>query len=84
MKRYKNSSHWFRKGLRLHDNPSFSEACLHSERVYPLFILDPSFQNIHKIGNNRFTFLFQSLLDLDLNLDVALDLDLYVGLGSCF
>ena len=30
--------HWFRKGLRLHDNPALLEAIKQSENIYPVFI----------------------------------------------
>ena len=35
---------WFRKSLRLHDNPVLTEACEDSriEKIIPLFILDPN------------------------------------------
>lgn len=32
--------HWFRKGLRLHDNLAFREACDGAAALYPLFIWD--------------------------------------------
>ena len=63
----KTAIHWFRKGLRLHDNPALLDACASSERVYPLFILDPKF-NQGQMSLNRQAFLLQSLTDLDLSL----------------
>lgn len=33
--------HWFRKGLRVHDNPALMAACRGSTNLYPVFILDP-------------------------------------------
>ena len=35
--------HWFRKGLRLHDNPALLKACEGSSELYPVFVLDPWF-----------------------------------------
>ena len=36
--------HWFRKGLRLHDNPALIRALAHSRgRTVPLFVIDPWF-----------------------------------------
>ena len=32
---------WFRKGLRLHDNPALLEALQGAEHLYPVFCLDP-------------------------------------------
>lgn len=34
------SIHWFRKGLRLHDNRALLEACDGAGSLYPLFVLD--------------------------------------------
>ena len=59
--------HWFRKGLRLHDNPALVEACKRSTKVYPLFILDPKFCQ-GQMSVNRHRFLLQSLEDLDRSL----------------
>jgi cryptochrome len=61
----KASIHWFRKGLRLHDNPAFLEACRNSEKIYPVFVIDPWFSKPDIVGINRYAFLLQSLLDLD-------------------
>ena len=62
--------HWFRKGLRFHDNPALLAAVNYSNennlRFMPIFILDPDYHNkIYKIGANRWNFLHQSLTDLD-------------------
>jgi cryptochrome len=60
--------HWFRKGLRLHDNPALLDACRKSRRVYPVFIIDPWFAKPDIVGINRYSFLLQSLSDLDSSL----------------
>lgn len=86
-----NSIHWFRKGLRIHDNPALIAACQGSrskilrensvnplelssnklnhnkniQNVYPVFIIDPYFAKPHIVGVNRYSFLLQSLADLD-------------------
>ncbi len=60
--------HWFRKGLRLHDNPALLQACREAEIVYPVFILDPHFANPNYVCVNRYAFLLQSLQDLDSSL----------------
>ena len=65
MSRKGNVIHWFRKGLRLHDNPALTEACSQADTVYPIFLLDPHFANPDNIGINRYCFLLQSLKDLD-------------------
>lgn len=64
-KKHSAAIHWFRKGLRLHDNPSLLEACKTSTTVYPIFIIDPWFAKPDKIGINRYAFLLETLADLD-------------------
>ncbi|KAL3841767.1 hypothetical protein ACJMK2_019869 [Sinanodonta woodiana] len=59
------SIHWFRKGLRLHDNPALLAAFENSSNVWPIFILDPWFIKNAQVGVNRWRFLLQSLQDLD-------------------
>eukprot|EP01137_Pigoraptor_chileana_P026531 Opistho-2@7955 len=63
----KNAIIWFRKGLRLHDNPALLEACKDAVHVYPVFVIDPFFlvNNSYKVGVNRYNFLLESLRDLD-------------------
>lgn len=66
--------HWFRKGLRVHDNPALAAAV---DRVRgqpsklvlrPVFILDPGIIRWLRVGPNRWRFLQQTLADLDANL----------------
>jgi cryptochrome len=61
--------HWFRKGLRLHDNPALIEACNHCKAhkglLYPVFCIDPWFAKPEVVGVNRYNFLLESLTDLD-------------------
>eukprot|EP00850_Spirogloea_muscicola_P021010 SM000233S07981 [mRNA] locus=s233:104774:108110:+ [translate_table: standard] len=69
---------WFRKGLRLHDNPALHAACAGAPpAVYPVFVLDPWFlrpdpaapsPGSSRVGVNRIGFLLQSLADLDASL----------------
>ncbi|XP_049655888.1 cryptochrome-1-like isoform X4 [Accipiter gentilis] len=54
--------HWFRKGLRLHDNPALLAAAADCHRLHPLFILDPSSS---RAGTNAWRFLLDALRDLD-------------------
>ena len=48
-----NSVHWFRKGLRLHDNPSLQEALNGADTVCCVYILDPWFAGSANVGVNR-------------------------------
>ncbi|XP_075046564.1 cryptochrome-1-like isoform X2 [Mixophyes fleayi] len=62
------SIHWFRKGLRLHDNPALLAAIRDSAELYPIFILDPWFPRNMGVSANRWRFLIEALKDLDENL----------------
>ncbi|XP_059155521.1 cryptochrome-2-like [Physella acuta] len=73
--------HWFRKGLRLHDNPAFIKACEQAVELYPVFILDPWIAKNTAVGINRWRFLLQSLQDLDNSLK-ALNLRLFLVKGN--
>lgn len=64
----KRSIHWFRKGLRLHDNPALLAACENAVDVKPIFILDPWFASNARVGVNRWRFLLQTLQNLDQSL----------------
>jgi len=55
---------WFRRGLRVHDNPGFLEACRLGKVVYPVYILDPDLANPDIFGVNRYSFMLESLKDL--------------------
>lgn len=59
------SIHWFRKGLRLHDNPALLAAMTDCSELYPVFILDPWFPKNMRVSVNRWRFLVESLRDLD-------------------
>ena len=65
----KTSVVWFRKSLRLHDNPALIAACENEQidSVLPLFIIDPDLlgENYEKLSTNRLRFLIESLSDLD-------------------
>ncbi|XP_057454208.1 (6-4)DNA photolyase isoform X1 [Lotus japonicus] len=68
---------WFRKGLRIHDNPALEFASRGASNLYPVFVIDPHYMKpdpyasspgSSRAGLNRINFLLQSLRDLDLNL----------------
>ncbi|CAB1338922.1 unnamed protein product [Coregonus sp. 'balchen'] len=63
-----NSVHWFRKGLRLHDNPALQEALDGADTVRCVYILDPWFAGSANVGLNRWRFLLEALEDLDTSL----------------
>ncbi|XP_041917577.1 cryptochrome-2-like [Alosa sapidissima] len=63
-----NSVHWFRKGLRLHDNPALQEALDGADTVRCVYVLDPWFAGSANVGFNRWRFLLESLENLDTSL----------------
>lgn len=75
--------HWFRKGLRIHDNPSLIKACdivrSNSDKfvLRAIFILDPGILKWMNVGPNRYRFLQQSLEQLHTNLQ-SINSRLYV------
>nr|CAD7196228.1 unnamed protein product [Timema douglasi] len=64
--------HWFRKGLRIHDNPALLAAIEKIDGIHyelrPVFVLDPWIVKKLRVGPNRWRFLQQALTDLDNNL----------------
>ena len=54
---------WFRRDLRLADNPALLAAIENSDEIVPLFILDPVL--IKESGNKRLAYLANSLRALD-------------------
>ncbi|CAB0011252.1 unnamed protein product [Nesidiocoris tenuis] len=64
----KHLVHWFRKGLRLHDNPSLKRGLKNATTFRCIFILDPWFAGSSNVGINKWRFLLQCLEDLDRNL----------------
>ncbi|KAL0850167.1 hypothetical protein ABMA28_012041 [Loxostege sticticalis] len=61
----KHIVHWFRKGLRLHDNPALREGLNDAVTFRCVFIIDPWFASSSNVGINKWRFLLQCLEDLD-------------------
>ncbi|KAK6644684.1 Cryptochrome-1 [Polyplax serrata] len=49
----KHTVHWFRKGLRLHDNPSLREGIKNSVTFRCVFVIDPWFAGSSNVGINK-------------------------------
>lgn len=58
---------WFRRDLRLADNPALLSAIANADEIVPLFILDPNL--IKQAGNKRLTYLANSLRALNESLE---------------
>lgn len=57
----KHSVHWFRKGLRLHDNPALREALKGAATLRCVFVLDPWFAGSSNVGINKWRYHHSSL-----------------------
>uniref|UniRef100_A0A0C9R7Q6 Cry1_0 protein n=1 Tax=Fopius arisanus TaxID=64838 RepID=A0A0C9R7Q6_9HYME len=64
----KHVVHWFRKGLRLHDNPSLRHGLNEASTFRCVFVIDPWSAGSKSIGVNKWRFLLQCLEDLDSSL----------------
>jgi len=77
--------HWFRKGLRVRDNPALLAALAPVQgkvvELRPVFVLDPLFVKEGRVGINRWRFLQQTLANLDKELRL-LGSRLFVVRGS--
>jgi len=73
--------HWFKKGLRLHDNAGLLHAVTTSKEVYPVYIWDEEFiVGKELLGQKRIHFLFRCLKDLQKNLQsIGSDLLIFKG-----
>ena len=60
--------HWFRKGLRLHDNSSLAQSLGSAQRLLPIYIFDKWHSDVNNVGHVRFQFIFESLKVLDAKL----------------
>lgn len=61
--------HWFRRDLRLRDNPALAAAATRSAgHVIPLFILDDAILHASRTGVARIAFMIDALRDLDASL----------------
>lgn len=63
-----NSLHWFRKDLRLHDNPALREAVFNCDTFRVVYIFDTKNVESSSIGLNLWRFLLQCLEELDCSL----------------
>lgn len=62
--------HWYRKGLRIHDNPALIEAIstVQENQNYvlrPIYIIDPDWTDHWRMSANKWRFLHQSLDQLN-------------------
>lgn len=69
------SIHWFRNGLRFHDNQCLLDASKRSKTMVPLYIIDPEAPFAQtpgrKAGAIRANFILESIHEIDLKLKAA-------------
>lgn len=53
MHKERHMIHWFRRGLRLHDNPALYEGLKSSVTYRCIFIIDPWFADSSNVGINK-------------------------------
>ena len=78
--------HWFRRGLRLHDQPALVKSTQIAKetgaKVYPVYVLDPDCYQLLRCSVNRANFLLEALRDLDSQLRVRYSSRLFVVAGK--
>ena len=77
---------WFRKALRVHDNPALlaardATAAAHAP-LLAVFVLDPWFVTSGRVGRKRLQFLQECLVDLDTSLRRTVGVPLFVPRGT--
>lgn len=81
----KVSIHWFRNGLRLHDNPCLLDACNQSDMLLPLYVIDPEAPFAQTAGRGagciRANFILESIKELDAKFQ-SMNSQLIVVLGK--
>jgi cryptochrome len=64
--------HWFRSGLRFHDNPCFADACGNAQSLIPLAVIDPAAPFAQTAGRRagciRANFILEALHEIDTKL----------------
>ena len=73
-KTYDIAIHWFRNGLRFHDNPSLLDASKSCRTLIPLVIIDPEYPFCQtadrRAGCIRVNFILESLTELQNKLEM--------------
>jgi deoxyribodipyrimidine photo-lyase len=65
----KRALFWFRRDLRLKDNPALARALKECEEIIPVFVFDPGILTSPDVGARRVAFLLASLESLTKNLE---------------
>jgi len=85
-KRSPSAIHWFRNGLRFHDNACLHDACLESDTLLPLYVIDPGAPFAQTAGRRagciRANFALESMREIDKQLREEMNSRLVVIVGS--
>lgn len=60
----KNVVHWFRKGLRLHDQPALREGLAGATTWRGIFIVDPWFAGSSNVGINKWRYVIKACFEM--------------------
>ena len=77
-----NTIIWFRRDLRLYDNHGLSKATSEKLKVIPIFIFDTSITNKLPSNDRRLNFIYDSLENIDLELNKVYNSSLTVFKGD--
>jgi len=68
-KSHKIAIHWYRNGLRFHDNPCLKAACDAAETILPIYVIDPEYPFAQTPGTRagciRANFILESMREID-------------------
>ena len=73
---------WFRRDLRLYDNSGLSAATYSKTKVIPIFIFDTSITDKLPIDDRRINFIFDNLVEIDLELKKKFNSSINVFKGN--
>lgn len=69
--------HWFRKGLRLHDNPALYEGLKNAATFRCIFTIDPWFAGCSNVGINKWRYFSNNKNTIDTHYEFNQILELY-------
>ena len=73
---------WFRRDLRLYDNHGLSKATHDNLKVIPIFIFDTTITSLLASNDRRINFIYDNLLDIDIELNKKYKSNLNVFQGK--
>lgn len=77
----KNVVHWFRKGLRLHDQPALKEGLANATTWRGIFIVDPWFAGSSNVGINKWRYVIKACFKVYVTHMLVLLLSFIIGIS---